>query len=134
MVVATTMTLDTTAPRVPVMARWAPITSLFMRLTRAPVWVRVKKPRGIRCTWSKSATLRSKMRPSPILEDQSRSKIDRKASPRATTTIRPAIRATAPRSSSGRATSMIWRISSGGTRLISAAKTMVARNPTSINR
>ena len=58
-VVATTMTLDTTEPSVPVIARWAPITSLFMRLTSAPVWVRVKKPSGMRCTWSKSATRRS---------------------------------------------------------------------------
>ena len=58
-VVTRTMTLETTAPSVPVSARWAPITSLFMRLTRAPVWVRVKKPRGMRCTWSNRATRRS---------------------------------------------------------------------------
>ena len=58
-VVATTTTLETTAPNVPVIARWAPITSLFIRLTRAPVWVRVKKPSGMRWTWSNSATRRS---------------------------------------------------------------------------
>ena len=89
MVVTTTMALDTTAPSVPVMARWAPITSLFIRLTRAPVWVRVKKPSGMRCTWSNSATRRSKISPSPILEDHRRSKRERAASPTATSTIRP---------------------------------------------
>ena len=50
-------------------ARWAPITSLFMRLISAPVWVRVKKAIGMRCTWSNSATRRSKIRPSPIRDD-----------------------------------------------------------------
>ena len=29
----------------------APMTSLFSRLTRAPVWVRVKKARGMRWMW-----------------------------------------------------------------------------------
>ena len=46
-VVPRTMTLETTEPRVVVTARWAPITSLFIRLISAPVWVRVKKPIGI---------------------------------------------------------------------------------------
>ena len=59
MVVATTMMLDTTAPRVPVMARWAPMTSLFMREMSEPVCTRVKKARGSRWTWSYSATRRS---------------------------------------------------------------------------
>ena len=61
-VVASTMTLDTTEPSVPVSARCAPITSLFSRLMSAPVWVRVKKAIGIRCTWSNSAH--------PQVEDQ----------------------------------------------------------------
>ena len=47
-------TFDTTVPSVPVTARWAPITSLFRRLTSAPVWVRVKKAMGWRWTWSNS--------------------------------------------------------------------------------
>ncbi len=46
------MTLLTTPERVEVNARWAPSTSLLSRLTRAPVWVRVKNCNGIRCTWS----------------------------------------------------------------------------------
>ena len=42
--------LDTIDERVEVIACWAPITSLFSRLTREPVWARVKKAIGCRCT------------------------------------------------------------------------------------
>ena len=45
------MALLTTPDNVHVNARWAPITSLLSRLTRAPVRVRVKKATGMRCTW-----------------------------------------------------------------------------------
>ena len=38
---------------------WAPSTSLDSRDMSEPVWVRVKKPIGIRWTWSKRATRRS---------------------------------------------------------------------------
>ncbi len=55
-VVASTMTLETTDPRVEVTAFWAPTTSLLRRLMRAPVWVRVKNATGIFWTLSKSAT------------------------------------------------------------------------------
>ena len=72
-VVTSVMTFDTTDPSVPVSARWAPITSLFMRPREAPVCVRVKKAIGIRCTWSNSRTRRSKIRPSPIRADVHRS-------------------------------------------------------------
>ena len=44
------MRLLTTPDRVQVNARWAAITSLFSRLTRAPVRVRVKNATGIRWT------------------------------------------------------------------------------------
>ena len=47
-VVASTMLLEMTCPRVPVMARWAPMTSLFIRLMSEPVWTRVKKAMGSR--------------------------------------------------------------------------------------
>ena len=47
-VVAKTMVLDTTEPSVPVNARWAPITSLFIRLMSDPVCTRVKNAIGIR--------------------------------------------------------------------------------------
>ena len=53
------MTLLTTPDSVEVNACWAPSTSLFNRLTSAPVCVRVKKASGIRWTWSKSETRRS---------------------------------------------------------------------------
>ncbi len=47
--------LPTTPDRVSEKARWAPMTSLFSRLTRAPVRVRVKNAIGIFWTWSKTA-------------------------------------------------------------------------------
>ena len=50
------MRLLTTPDSVQVKARWAPITSLLSRLTRAPVRVRVKKATGMRCTWPNTAT------------------------------------------------------------------------------
>ena len=62
-VTTTSKTFCTTVPRVPVNACWAPSTSLFMRLMRAPVCVRVKKARGMRWTWSYNDERRSKMRP-----------------------------------------------------------------------
>ena len=54
-VVMSTMTFDTTDPSVDVTAFWAPTTSLFSRLTSAPVCVRVKNATGMRCTLSNSA-------------------------------------------------------------------------------
>ena len=53
------MTFETVEPSVPVTARCAPMTSLFMRLTSAPVWVRRKNAIGMRCTWSNTAVRRS---------------------------------------------------------------------------
>ena len=48
----TTVTrLPTTLDSRSVKACWAPMTSLLSRLTRAPVWVRVKKASGIRWMW-----------------------------------------------------------------------------------
>ena len=40
-------------------AFWASSTSLVSRLMSDPVWVRVKKATGMRCTWSYSLTRRS---------------------------------------------------------------------------
>ena len=107
-------TFDTTEPSVPVRARWAPITSLFIRLISAPVCVRVKNAIGMRCTWSNSATRRSKMRPSPMRADHQRS-------------------------GKGRRWAMPWSkmalISSGGARpFTTASSTMMVRNPSSILR
>ena len=53
------MTLETTDDSVEVNACWAPTTSLLSRLTSAPVWVRVKKAIGIRCTCAKTRVRRS---------------------------------------------------------------------------
>ena len=41
---------DTTEDMVDVMTCWAPMTSLLSRLTREPVWARVKNAIGCRCT------------------------------------------------------------------------------------
>ena len=51
--------LETVPDSVEVKARWAPMTSLLSRLTRAPVWVRVKNASDWRCTWAKTRVLRS---------------------------------------------------------------------------
>ena len=53
------ITLETTPDSVEVNACWAPMTSLFSRLTSAPVCVRVKKATGIRCTCSNTRLRRS---------------------------------------------------------------------------
>ena len=63
----TLIRLETTDDRVSEKACWAPITSLLSRLMRAPVWVRVKKARGIRWMWSNTWERMSKMSPSPDL-------------------------------------------------------------------
>src|SRR5699024_4257208 len=51
-------------------ARWAPMTSVLSRETRAPVRVRLKKAIGIDWTWSYTAVRRSKISPSPMREDR----------------------------------------------------------------
>ena len=48
----TLIRLETTDDKVSEKACWAPMTSLLSRLMRAPVWVRVKKARGMRWMWS----------------------------------------------------------------------------------
>ena len=80
-------TLLTTPDRVPAKADCAPMTSLFSRLTRAPVRVRVKKAMGIFCTWSKTLVRRSTITPSPIVEDSQRVRRPIPASATATTAI-----------------------------------------------
>ena len=65
-------TLVITPEKVSEKARCAPITSLPSLLTRAPVRVRVKNATGIRCTWSNTAVRRSRIRPSPIVDDSQR--------------------------------------------------------------
>ena len=127
---ASVTTFDTTDPSVPVSARCAPITSLFMRLISAPVCVRVKNAIGMRCVWSNSERRRSKIRPSPIFADHHRSPSDSNASPSAIATMSSASVVTMPLSCCGMAVSMMRLISSGGTMPTSASSTMVTRNAT----
>ena len=71
-VVTTVTTLPTTLERVDVNACWAPCTSELRRVTRAPVWARLKKPIGIRWTWSNTWVRRSWIRPSPMRAENQR--------------------------------------------------------------
>ena len=68
----TEMTLLTTPESVEVKACWAPMTSLFRRLTKAPVWALVKKAIGCLRTWLNTWVRKSKMSPSPIREEYHR--------------------------------------------------------------
>ena len=77
-------------------ARCAPITSLPSLLTRAPVRVRVKNATGIRCTWSNTAVRRSRIRPSPMVDDSHRVTSDTPASATATAAITAASITTTP--------------------------------------
>ena len=80
------MRLVTTPDNAEVNARWAPITSLFNRLTSAPVWVRVKNAIGMLCTCSNTRRRRSRMSPSPSRDDCCRS---RSPTTESTTAIAP---------------------------------------------
>ncbi len=73
-------TLLTTPDSVSLKARWAPMTSLFNRLTSAPVRVRVKKAIGRLWTWSKTAVRNWRIRLSPMLADSQRIRMPRPAS------------------------------------------------------
>ncbi len=95
---ATLTRLETTEDNVSVNACWAPSTSLFNLLIRAPVWVRVKKAMGIRPMWANTCERMSKMSPSPTLADTHRSAMESPAptmaSPaarRARPTIKPVL-------------------------------------------
>ncbi len=115
-------------PSVPVTARWAPMTSLFIRLISDPVWVRVKNASGSRCTWSKSSTRRSKMMPSPMRDDHQRSKNDSAAVASAAATMIRASRVIWARSwlpAVRRSTICLNRRI--GTSAISASSTMTSR-------
>ena len=89
-------TLVMTPENVSEKARCAPITSLPSLLTSAPVRVRVKNAIGIFWTWSKTAVRRSRIRPSPIVEDSHRVTSDTPASATATPAITRASITTTP--------------------------------------
>jgi hypothetical protein len=123
-----TIRFDTIEPSVPVTASWAPITSLFNRLMRAPVWLRVKKAIDWFCTRSKSWTRRWWMTPSPMWAENHRCTTASTASNRAAPTMNEASNQTSPRSCRGIARSTIERKSSGGSRASTASMMMVTRN------
>ena len=133
-VVASTIVLDTTELSVPVNARWAPMTSLFMRLISDPVCTWVKKATGIRCTWSYRLTRRSKIRPSPMRADHQRSTNDSPASQNAAATMIAASTLSCDRSPAGMASSMTRPNRIGGTRNARAPSSCAVRNPDSIAR
>ncbi len=64
--------LPTTVESIDVNACCAPWTSPFRRLTRAPVWVRLKNAIGCFWTWSKTCVRRSWTRLCPIRADTQR--------------------------------------------------------------
>ena len=76
-------TLVTTLDSVPVKADCAPRTSLSSLLMSAPVCVRVKKAMGMRWMWENTLVRMSKMRPSPMREEKSRSTRESPASKKA---------------------------------------------------
>ena len=133
-VVTAVMALETTVPKVPVSARWAPITSLLRRLTSAPVWVRVKNEMGNRCTWSNRATRRSKMRPSPTVAEAHLSTKARAAWARAAATTRRPSTVRRARAPAMMAPSMISRKRRGGTTPRSDETVTTARKPTTLDR
>ena len=127
-VVPSTMTLETTEPRVVVTARCAPMTSLFTRLISAPVWVRVKKARGMAEMWSNSATRRSKITPSPMRAEYHRSTNDSTAPASAAATMIRARVVSIPRLPWGMAVSMIRGSSRGATSSSTAAMAVTTTN------
>ena len=124
-------TLVTTPEKVSEKARCAPITSLPSRLTRAPVRVRVKNATGIRCTWSKTAVRRSRIKPSPSVDDSHRVTSDVPASATATAAMTAASATTTP-SAPLPISSTTLPARSGVARPSSALTTLTATNTPSL--
>ncbi len=118
--------LATTPDRVLLKARWAPITSLLRRLTRAPVLVRVKKATGIRCTWSKTAVRRSRISPSPRVAESRRVSSPSPASATAISAMSRASRVTVPLSRPF-TMAVTTRLASTGVATASSAVTTLSR-------
>ena len=95
-VAVTPTMLPTTFDRVEVNACCAPCTSLFNRVTSAPVLARVKNPIGIVCTWSNTWVRKSNTRPSPMREENQRWTTPMIAEMRARSATSPAIATTKP--------------------------------------
>ena len=108
------------------------MTSLPSRLTSAPVRVRVKNATGMRCTWSNTAVRRSRMRPSPIVDDSHRVMSDTTASPTATTAMTSASSTTAADAPPPTISSTTLPASTGVATASSALTTLTATNPPSL--
>ena len=120
--------LLTNPDRVQVKARWAPITSLSSRLTRAPVRVRVKNATGMRWTWPKTARRRSRIRPSPMRDEYHRATMPTTASSTATRAMSRARPMIVLSASPLTMASMTRPASSGVATLSTAAMTLSSRN------
>ena len=125
-------TLETTPDSVSEKARCAPITSLPNRLTSAPVRVRVKNATGILCTWSNTAVRRSRIRPSPMVDDNQRVTSDTAASPTATVAMTRASSTTVPAAPPPTISSTTRPASTGVATASSALTTLTATNAPSL--
>ena len=126
--------LLTTPESVSLNARCAPMTSLLSRLTSAPVRVRVKNAIGMRCTWSKTAVRRSRIKPSPMRADKPRLRMPRPASTTAMTAMSVASWTTTLTSPPSTIVSITAPASSGVATASTARMTMRRRNMTSWRR
>ncbi len=112
----------------------APMTSLLRRLTRAPVWARVKKAIGWRSTWLKTSVRRWKIRPSPMRAEYHREAMVTTALKRASPATMRASRTTTSRLP-GTTPSSTRRASRSGVATNSMASTTTsARNAVMILR
>src|SRR4051812_460414 len=128
--IPTTTTLimfDTVLDSVEVNARWAPMTSLFNRDTSAPVCVRVKNASDIRCTCANTVVRRSKIRPSPMREDNQPMLNASPASSTATPAARIDSTTTSSVSSLRMPSSTMFRTRRGVTTTRAASRTVSAR-------
>ncbi len=120
--------LLTTPESVSLNARCAPSTSLFRRLTSAPVRVRVKNATGIRCTWSNTVVRSCQIRPSPRPADSQRVNRLAPASTSAIAPISSAIPASTPTGARPLIASTASPASSGVATVSTAPTTLATRN------
>ena len=125
---ATEMMLLTTLDSTDVNACCAPMTSLFSRETSEPVWARVKNAMGCFNTWPKTSVRRSRIRPSPMREENHRCTTVRAASSRAIPATTKASRTTTPPSPGITPLSTISRNRSGTATTSTALMTTIPRN------
>ncbi len=131
---ATDTTLEMMVTKVPVMADWAPTTSVLRRFISSPVLVAVKNRNDIRCRWANNSHLRSKMIPSPTRDDHHRWATPTRALISGTRIIPAPSSVSCAMSSFAIASSTSSRISIGGTTPSPDMTRMVTSTPTSAPR